>query len=95
MDFTYKIAEALSVSNQSAAPTKPRSLSDNSPAVPPPKKKVKSVRSCNDVRFDGINHMIERSSKQRRQLEGCTSKDFIFFVTIVKHIYVFMLKEII
>ncbi|GBN41342.1 hypothetical protein AVEN_250850-1 [Araneus ventricosus] len=38
-----------------------------------------SVRSRSDVRFDGINHMIERSSKQQRcKLESCTFKTTSF-----------------
>ncbi|GBM96866.1 hypothetical protein AVEN_156093-1 [Araneus ventricosus] len=64
LDFTFRIVEVLSFSNQSAAPTKSRRLSGNIPAALPPKKKINpSARPTNDVRFDGINHMIIKSSK--------------------------------
>ncbi|GBN78383.1 hypothetical protein AVEN_231665-1 [Araneus ventricosus] len=61
LDFTFQLEEALSSSNQSAA--KLGLSSGKSPAVPPPKKILNpSVRPCSDMRFNEIDHMIERSS---------------------------------
>ncbi|GBN33603.1 hypothetical protein AVEN_208382-1 [Araneus ventricosus] len=71
-------SDALSFSNQAAA--KHGLSSGNSPAVPPPKKKLNpSVRPCSDMRFNEIDLMIERSSKQQRcKLEGRTFKTTSF-----------------
>ncbi|GBO23178.1 hypothetical protein AVEN_69930-1 [Araneus ventricosus] len=70
------MAEDISFLNQSAAATKPGRPSGKSPAVPPAKKKLNpSVRPCDNERFHGIKHMVERSSKQQRcKLERCTFK---------------------
>ncbi|GBL87841.1 hypothetical protein AVEN_192024-1 [Araneus ventricosus] len=83
-----------SFSNQSAA--KPGSPSGNSPSVPPPKKQLnQSVRLCKDVRFHGINHMIEEvQSNKDANWEVELSKLHIF-VRNAKHINVFILKEIV
>jgi hypothetical protein len=80
LDFTFDIAETLSFSKQLAAPTKRGRPLSNSPILPPPKKKLNpTVRPGKDIRYDGLNHMIERSPKQQRcKLEGCTYKTTSF-----------------
>ena len=95
LDFTFDIAETVSFLKQKAASNKRGRPSGNSPVIPSPKKKLNpSIRPCKDVRFDGLNHMIERSSKQQKcKLEGCIYKTN--FERNVKCFYVFMHKEIV
>ncbi|GBM77608.1 hypothetical protein AVEN_135214-1 [Araneus ventricosus] len=96
LDFTFKVSY-LSFSNQCPAPPKCGYPSGNNPAVTPPKKKLNpSVRPYIDGRFDGINHMIERSSKQERfKLWNIALSKLHLFLRNVEHIYVFMLNEIV
>lgn len=78
LDFTLSVAEALASKGQPTKSTK-RGRPSSSPILEPKKRLKSSIRLVEDVRYDNVGHMIERSKVQQRcKLENCNFKTASF-----------------